>query len=139
MKNLVVILSFVLSGICAFGQVSAQESLIAQANQSYAESNFETAVQLYDSVLTLGYESAGLYFNLGNAYFKLKDIPSAILYYEKAKKLDPNDEDIRFNLELANSRIIDKMEPLPEFFLRSWLRAVRDMLSSDQWAKIGVG
>lgn len=138
MKNLVMIicLLFLATGVSA--QSANAESLIEAGNQSYSLADYSSAVSQYESVIQSGFESAGLYFNLGNAYFKLNNIPSAILYYEKARMLDPTDDNIQFNLDLANSRIIDKMEPLPEFFLRSWLKSSRDMFSSDQWARIGV-
>ena len=138
MKNLLLILSIFLAGVNAWGQQSQQGRLMEEANRLYTTDDFTGAISLYDSVIQAGYESAVLYFNLGNAYFKQNDIPSAILYYEKARKLDPTDEDIRFNLDLANSRIVDKMEPLPEIFLRTWWKAVRDHFSSDQWAKTGL-
>jgi tetratricopeptide (TPR) repeat protein len=138
MKNLVIILSIILAGKIVAGQPAQQVSVIEQANRLYSSAGYAEAVEQYESVIYAGFESAGLYFNLGNAYFKLNDIPSAVLYYEKARKLDPTDEDIKFNLALANSRIIDKMEPIPEFFLRSWWSNTRDILSSNQWAKAGL-
>ncbi|MBW6460875.1 MAG: tetratricopeptide repeat protein [Bacteroidales bacterium] len=108
------------------------------ANQAYLASDFSLAAEQYEQIIISGYESAALYFNLGNAYFKLNQVPAAILYYEKALKLDPADESIRFNVELANSRIIDKIDPLPELFLRTWFRNARNLFSSDLWAKAGV-
>lgn len=138
MKNLVIIISllFLATGIRA--QLAEQESMMEKANQSYSSAEYDAAVMQYESVIQSGYESSALYFNLGNAYFKLNNIPAAILYYEKARQLDPTDENIRFNLALANSRIIDKMEPLPEFFLKTWWKSARDLFSSDQWAKFGL-
>jgi tetratricopeptide (TPR) repeat protein len=138
MKNLVIIIILCTLAFCVQAQPAGQESVIEMANQSYSNADFTSAVAQYESIIQSGYESSGLYFNLGNAYFKMNNIPAAILNYEKARKLDPTDESIRFNLALANSRIIDKMEPLPEFFLRTWWDSARDLLSSDQWAKLGV-
>lgn len=138
MKNLVIIISFVLLAASAPAQLAEQERMMEQANQSYSSGDYAQAVSQYESIQGSGYESSGLYFNLGNAYFKLNNIPAAILYYEKAVKLDPTDENIRFNLDLANSRIIDKMEPLPEFFLKTWWKSARDLFSSDRWAKFGI-
>jgi len=85
-----------------------------------------------------GFESADLYYNLGNACFKTDDLASAILYYEKALKLSPNDEDIVFNLNVANSRITDKIEPLPVMFYKRWWIKLSDLFSTDAWAKIQV-
>ena len=138
MRNLWIIISLFFLAYGAQAQLAMQEKMVEEANKSYSDGEYNLAAALYDSVLESGYEASGLYFNLGNAFFKLNDIPSAILYYEKARKLDPTDENIRFNLELANSRIIDKMEPLPEFFLRTWWKAAGDQFSSDHWAAIGV-
>jgi tetratricopeptide (TPR) repeat protein len=138
MKNLVIIICLLFLIMPVHAQVTNPESIIESGNQAYSSADYSSAVSQYESVLGSGFESAGLYFNLANAYFKLNNIPAAILYYEKAGKLDPTDENIRFNLDLANSRIIDKMEPLPEFFLKTWWNSVRDIFSSDQWAKIGV-
>ncbi|MEZ5083610.1 MAG: tetratricopeptide repeat protein [Bacteroidales bacterium] len=104
----ILIISTVIVLIC--GNLFAEEpdSLFFKANRAYANAYYSEAVDNYLMVVDAGYESAGLYFNLGNAYFKLNDFPSAILYYEKAKKLDPNNEDIKFNLGVANSKIVDK-------------------------------
>jgi tetratricopeptide (TPR) repeat protein len=138
MKNLVIIISLILAGLSVQGQLALQEGMVTQANQLYNTGDYTEAISQYEAVIATGYESAGLYFNLGNAYFKLNQITSSILFYEKARKLDPTDEDIRFNLALANSRIIDKMEPVPELFLKSWWAAARDVFSSNLWAKFGL-
>jgi tetratricopeptide (TPR) repeat protein len=138
MKNLVIIIGLMLAGLFVRGQLAQQAGAMEQANQLYLSASYAEAAEQYQTVLASGYESAVLYFNLGNAYFKLNDIPSAVLYYEKARKLDPTDEDIKFNLNLANSRIIDKMEPLPDFFLKSWWSAARDIFSSNKWASLGL-
>jgi len=138
MKKLSIIIGLLFLSISTFAQLSEQQKIIEQANQAYSSTDYENAISLYESVISAGYESSALYFNLGNAYFKENNIPAAILYYEKARKMDPTDENIRFNLELANSRIIDKMEPLPQFFLKAWWISVRNIFTSDQWAKAGI-
>lgn len=138
MKNLVIIIGLILAGFSSHGQLAQQAGMMEQANQFYSTAAYQEAAEQYESILASGYESAVLYFNLGNSYFKLNDIPSAVLFYEKARKLDPTDDDIKFNLDLANSRIIDKMEPLPEFFLKTWWSAMRDIFSSNQWANLGL-
>lgn len=138
MKNLVISICLSLLAMNVSAQLTTAENLLEAGNQAYSSAKYTEAVSQYESVLGSGLESAGLYFNLGNAYFKLNNIPSAILYYEKAAKLDPTDENIKFNLALANSRIIDKMEPLPEFFLKTWWKSLMSTFSSDKWAKIGV-
>lgn len=111
-----------------------QDSLISQANKAYTEGAYEVAAGLYKQILDQGYTSAELHYNLGNAFFKSGDIPSAILHYEKARKLDPRNDDIHHNLSLANSRIIDKIEPVPEFFLKKWWKQVLHLMGPEAWS-----
>jgi len=136
MRRLLIILFFGLT----IGKVSAFDARATfnKANDAYAREMYAEAIELYEQIMAVGYESAELYFNLGNAYFKQSDFPSAILYFEKAKKLKPNDEDINFNLKVANTKIVDKIEPIPELFLRQWWRAVCNLFSADAWASISV-
>lgn len=111
------------------------DSLVSAANEAYNKGDWDLARELYLSVASQGYTSAELFYNLGNACFKDNDMPSAILYYEKARKFSPKDEDINFNLSLANSRIIDKIEPVPEFFLRKWWNGLLQVTGPDGWAR----
>ena len=133
-KNIVFI--FLLVSLALFGQ--NEKVLIEEANKEYSQGLYDTAIELYQEIINSGYESSELYYNLGNAYFKIHDLASAILYYEKAKKLDPNDEDINFNLNIANTRIVDKIEPVPELFYVRWWNSLLYALSLDDWAKIGL-
>jgi len=110
------------------------DPLIDSANNAYAEQNYEKAVGFYEKVLDKGLESPKLYYNLGNAYYKLHDMAPAILNYERAKQLAPNDEDIQYNLELAKKQITDKIEPIPEFFLLRWANNALNLFSSNTWA-----
>ncbi len=111
----------------------AEETFI-QANQAYRESEYEKAAAMYEKIINNGYVSKSLYYNLGNTYFKMKQIPRAILYYERALKLDPSDEDIQFNLQIANLRIIDKIEPVPRIFFEQWFDDLLKNVRSDVWA-----
>lgn len=117
---------------------SNPDSIFLQANQQYSNSMFEEAAQLYQNLIDSGYQNVEIYFNLGNSYFKLGQIPQAILNYERAKQLDPGDEDIKFNLEMAKTFTVDRIEPLPEFVLISWFRSVRGFFSSNGWAIISI-
>jgi tetratricopeptide (TPR) repeat protein len=115
--------------------IFAQE--LSEAAKKYADGNYEEAARLYEDELTKGV-SAGLYYNLGNAYYKMNEIPSAILNYERALLLAPGDGDIRFNLELAQTKITDRIEPVETFFLVQWFEDVQNLQSSDAWAKTGI-
>jgi tetratricopeptide (TPR) repeat protein len=112
--------------------------LIEQANKYYDESEYSLAVETYETIINNGFESDKLYYNLGNAYFKPNNLPMAIFYYEKAKKLNPYDADILFNLEIANGRIIDKIEPVPQFFLFKWWDLLVKSRTMEQWARVSI-
>jgi tetratricopeptide (TPR) repeat protein len=86
-------------------------------NNYYAKGQYKEAAASYQKLVNEGYQSAEVYYNLGNAYYKLGNIASAILYYEKARLLSPGDDDINFNIRLANSKITDKVDEAPEFFI----------------------
>jgi tetratricopeptide (TPR) repeat protein len=95
-----------------------------KANDQYKNAQYQDAIKSYEQILDAGYKQEMVYFNLGNAYFKLGDIPSALLYYEKAHKLAPGDEDINFNIYFANSKTADKVEPEPVFFVTQWWHSI---------------
>ncbi len=88
-----------------------------QGNQLYRAGEYEKALNSYIEIYKSGYESGPLYYNIGNCYYKLDETGRAILYYERAKKLIPGDEELEFNLKLAHLSVVDKIEPLPTFFL----------------------
>ncbi len=117
---------------------SMLENKILQANSYYTSAKYDSAAALYQSVVDAGYESSGLYYNLGNAYFKLREMPLAILYFEKAKKLAPADEDILKNLEVANTLLVDKIEKMPELFFKNWWNAFYNLFNAEAWAWISI-
>ena len=83
---------------------------------------------LYDSIQQSGLQSAELFYNIGNAYYKLQDWPHCILYYEKALKLDANNEDALHNLELVQLKIVDKIESIPPLFFEKWITSIISFL-----------
>ncbi len=121
------------------GNLSAQplEMFIA-GNDYFAREDFERAAATYEQVLSQGYESSSLYYNLGNAYFRLGKIGYAILNYERGLKLSPYDEDIKHNLAVANSRTLDKIEEVPKIFLSKWWEAVLTFLTVDGWSLVVI-
>jgi len=120
----------------AFGQEELLQ--FEQANKLYRDGEFAKASQLYERIIANGDESAALYYNLGNCYFKTQNIPSAILSFERAKRLAPHDDDIAYNLRLANLRVIDKIEPVPQIFFIEWWLSLINMFSSDGWATAAI-
>jgi hypothetical protein len=97
--------------------VAAQDEILAAANQAYQEGAYEEAIEAYSAVQSGGYNSAGLEYNLGNAWFKSGNLARAILHWERALALAPGDDDTLANLELARSITVDAVEPLPTFWL----------------------
>jgi len=116
----------------------AQKELISKASQAYSSGAFAEAAELYAKVAELGYEAPELYYNLGNAYFKMHDYGHAILWYERAKRLSPGNEDIDFNLNVANTKISDKIEPLPELFYKRWFNGLVLLFPVDTWSVMAV-
>jgi len=110
------------------------DSLWNEANNAYTEGRWEDAVTGYDMISGMGLESAALYCNTGDAYFKSGNIPMAILNYERALKLDPSYQDAQYNLELLGSMIQDRIDPVPEFILSVWAKNVCRLMDSNAWA-----
>ncbi len=104
------------------------------ANDAYAAEKFALADSLYTEVMNNEGESAALYYNLGNAKYKQGDIAHAILYYEKSLKINPNDEDVKFNLDMARSQTVDKIETIDKFVLSQWNQDIQNGASSNGWA-----
>ena len=126
----------IFSAIFAFS-LSAQNKM-AEANALYSSQNYDEAIALYKEMLNAGNESAALYYNLGNAYYKLNEIAPAILNYERALLLKPNDKNTLNNLELARSRTVDKIDVVDMFFLKTWLMSLVNLLSSNAWAWFSI-
>jgi tetratricopeptide (TPR) repeat protein len=120
---------------------SAQDSiqvLWERANAYYTTENYLQAVASYEQIREAGLESAKLYFNLGNAYYKTGDINYAILNYERARLLAPNDEDIEFNLRLANQFVVTEIDALPQPFFIRWRTSIINLYSADTWAIFSI-
>lgn len=115
-------------------QTGYVDSLWNAANQAYVEGRWADAVADYELISGMGLESAALYCNTGDAWFKDGNIPMAILFYERALKLDPSYSDARYNLELLNSTIQDRIDIVPEFILKVWAKDICYIMDSDAWA-----
>src|SRR4051812_45195426 len=84
-----------------------------EANIAYQKQDYGSSIKLYEQLIKNQNVSTEVYFNLGNSYFKSGNTSKAILNYERAKKLSPDDEDINFNLKIASLKVVDKIEPVP--------------------------
>ena len=134
-KYMIVALTVVMP-LCGFS--ADFKAQLDSAAASYQATKYEQAISIYESIVAQGYESSELYFNLGNAYYKSNKIPYAIANYERALKLNATDEDILFNLQLANTHVVDKIDVLPEFFLKSWGQSLVRAFTSNQWAVLSI-
>ena len=105
----------------------------AEADSAYVRGQYQQAIKDYESLLKQG-ASADLYYNLGNAYYRSENITRAVLNYERALLLSPGDRDIRFNLQIARSKTIDKIVPESEMFFFTWYRSLVNLMSVDAWA-----
>ncbi len=112
------------------------DSLWNRAGEAFAAGQWQNALNYYQMIEGEHLESADLYYNLGNTCFKLDDIAHAILYYERALKLDPAHADAAHNLEIVRQMTLDKIDVVPDFILVSWFRHLRQGLSADAWAWI---
>ena len=99
--------------------------------------DYITAIHIYETLLQGG-ESAELYYNLGNSYYKTDNLAKAILNYERALLLQPGNPDIRANIEIARAKTIDKVTPIPEIFFVSWFNSLTACLAIDSWAWVGI-
>ena len=116
----------------------AQENLLQKANELYTKEQFKEAIDVYNQILMTNMESTEVYYNLGNAYFKTNQFPKAILNYERAKLLSPDDEDINFNLQVANQRVVDAIQELPGIFITRWWNSLINSQTTDTWAVISI-
>ncbi|HZL10853.1 MAG TPA: tetratricopeptide repeat protein [Prolixibacteraceae bacterium] len=118
--------------------VFAQAGLLQKANDHYAKDEFKQAIEVYNQILKTNMESPELYFNLGNAYYKTGQYTLSILNYERAKLLAPDDEDISFNLQVANQKVVDSIQELPDIFIIRWWNSIINSQTTDTWAVLSI-
>ncbi len=135
MKQLLFIISLLLLTSVIFAK---DHALIDSANNFYKNAMFEESIVAYEKIIEEGFESAELYYNIGNAYYKSNKIAYAVVNYERSLNLNPSDEDVIFNLRMANTHVVDKIDVLPEFFLSSWLQRLVQFFETNVWAIISM-
>jgi len=137
MKLCFVLFILILKTTSAFADHN--QYLFDQANKLYQQEQYQEAIKNYLEVINNGYESWQLYYNLGNAYYKTGQFSRAILNYERSLKLKPKNEDIRFNLQIANLSVIDKIVTPPQFFLFKWLSDIKSLWGIQTLTFIAAG
>lgn len=137
LRKVVTVVTLLLSlGASMNIQAKDLDSLWTAGVQAYTDEKFSDASAAWTSIEESGQKSAKLYYNLGNAWFKQGNYPKAILNYERALRLDPSYSDARYNLEFTSNFVQDKIEPVPEFILKSVARKVCYVMGSNAWAVI---
>jgi len=109
------------------------DDLMQHAGTHYRNSEFDKAIKIYEDLRSAGYEGTSLYFNLANSYYRIGKLGYAILNYERALKHSPSDEDVKHNLAFANLSTVDRIQPLPTFFLFEWWDSLLASLSVNGW------
>ncbi|MBE6212895.1 MAG: tetratricopeptide repeat protein [Rikenellaceae bacterium] len=137
MKRIIILTALLLMSVVgAVAQTSAERWEVG--NKAYIEGNYDKAIEEYTAILDGGEYSMKLYYNLANAYFKTGAMGKAILYYNKALRIAPSQEDIRHNLALAEAQTKDRIAVIPEFFLNRWLRTMRNSMSCTEWSVLSL-
>ncbi|GAB4159519.1 MAG: tetratricopeptide repeat protein [Winogradskyella sp.] len=135
MKKVIVLL------VCCFSLVvySQKDQLFDEANALYNDGKYAEAIDKYEAILDSGQHSAALYFNLGNANYKLNNIAPSIYYYEKALLLNPDDKDIKNNLVgYAQNMTIDAIETVPQVGFAKIINNIVNTFKKDTWAKMAI-
>ncbi len=141
MKSLVKSILFVSLLSLSPGILFCQESADAKFDKGveyYNAGSYGEALDTWLEIYKTGYRSAGLVYNIGNAYFKLNNTPGAILFYERAILLKPADENINYNLQIARSLVVDKFEEIPDLFFVRWYNFISLLIPTNGWARISI-
>jgi tetratricopeptide (TPR) repeat protein len=137
MKKLITLFIFILIAYVDISAYSPKDEYNT-ANNEFNSGDYSKSAARYQTLIDSGYKESEVYFNLGNSYFRLNNIPMAILNFERAKKLNPNDDDIEFNLKIANLKIVDKFEPVPKVFFVEWYEIMIQLMYSGSWGILTV-
>ncbi len=135
MKKIIFITVFFTS---LFLQAQSAKIFFQEGNKAYKKGDYQAALTAYEKALQTDSIAPELYFNLGNAYYKLNRIAPSIYYYEKALKLKPGDEDIMYNLQLANQMKLDKIDKVPESVLERTKKNINRLFGYNAWAWLAV-
>jgi len=135
--NITILLLLVLSVNVAYSQEERTEKF-NKGVELYTASNYQEALDVWMEIYNTGYRSAELNYNIGNAYFKLNNIPGAILFYERAFLLKPGDNNINYNLQISRSLVVDKFEEIPVLFFVRWFDFLALVLTNNTWATISL-
>ncbi len=133
------IFAYITLSLLSLNMFSADVDALADSAQNYfMQTRYDEAVVLYDSICRMGYSSSDLYYNMGNCYFRLNEIPYSVYYYEKSLMLNPSNSDAEFNLNIANRSLKQVVEVLPKPFYERWGTAVLGIMGTDAWTIFNI-
>lgn len=136
-KDLLFILMLLFTATMALSQEKPSVKF-EQGVKEYTASGYQEALNTWLDIYNTGYRSASLNYNIGNAYFKLNNIPGAVLFYERARLLKPANDNISYNLQISRSLVVDKFEEIPEIFFVRWFDFLSLLLTTNKWAVISI-
>lgn len=133
-RIIILSLTFILIPLSLFANANSSiKNMLYKGNNLYQKKDFDNAISVYQNIINRGYEGSSVYYNLGNCFYRENKIGYAIFYYEKALRLSPGDDDIIHNLTIANSKTIDKIDVVPQFFLVQWWDDLLNLFSVAGW------
>lgn len=136
MKNIILIIIFSTLALETYSQTTKE--IFAEANSLYKQGVYDEALNNYQKIVDMGYQSADLYFNLGNCFYKLDKIAPAILYFKRAIKLEPNMDDAKFNLKMARKKTVDKIEEIPKTFIAKFWKSLTSIMTIYHWSILSI-
>lgn len=136
LKTLFMALLCMAAGVYAMAETP--QDIYKSAGELYKNKQYDKAAAAYEKIVSSGYKNASVYYNLGNCYYKLNNTGKAILYYERAKQLAPDDEEINHNLKIANFKVADKLQPVPQLGIITWWSSFTNRYTSGGWGLFAV-
>ena len=138
MKRYIITLLCLLLVSLASERTYAQQDLLSTAAAAYDSAQYQRSIDAYEQIATQYGVNPELFYNLGNAYYKQKNYPKAILNYERCLLYDPSNVDARENVELARLQCVDKIEAIEPMFFVTWSNGIRDSFSCDTWGTLAI-
>ncbi len=114
------------------------ETLWNKANTAYANDNYIGAERIYNEILNRDVHSAALYYNLGNVHHKRSELGLSLLYYYRALRMSPSDDDILHNIEVVKAKTTDQIDSVPKIFIAEWSDYIGSLLSCIEWSVLSV-
>jgi hypothetical protein len=136
MKKIIFIILTILTGTSSFAQTP--DDIYTEANTLYKNQDYSAAVDKYTEIVSTGYQSADLYYNIANCYYKLDELAPAVLFYKRAIKLNPHMDDAIFNLKMAKLKTVDKFDKVPRTFFAKFWTWLANIMTIHQWSIVSV-